>query len=388
MPSRNSAIAAAALIALAACGSDSNSSESLPGADSSVSSVDADQIAGDVELAVTADAPFPEARCMANEAAGTITFLTGFDFAAASSIVDVIAADATGYYDELCLDVEVVAGFSSSNYPLVASGTAQFASGGSFSEVVAFANANDVNLIATTVEGRSAIDTLIVKSGTATELSELAGTTIGVKGKLPPSVDVMLRGAGLSEGDQFDTVLLDGFNPIAHLALDIDGLPGWKSNEVGALERAGVGVQLFDPLDFGVPGSFGVIFTTAEFVEEHPTAAQDFTRATLRGLADAVADPEATSAIAIERITENGNPNFLSPEGEAFRWETEADLILTGNPEGAGLAVPDPVALQAEIDAYDEVMLFGTGETPSAVDYLSGSVTSELYQDTTLIWPS
>ena len=72
-----------------------------------------------------------------------------------------------GYYDDLCLDVELTPSFSTANYPLIAGGEAEIASGGSFSEVVDFATANDVELVAVDVEGRAAIDSLIVKPGTA-----------------------------------------------------------------------------------------------------------------------------------------------------------------------------------------------------------------------------
>ena len=101
---------------------------------------------------------------------------------------NVIVADANGYYDDMCLDVEITPSFSTANYPLVAENDAQFASGGSFSEVASFAAANDAELVAVAVEGPTAIDSLIVKPGVATELTDLEGTTIGVKGKLPPSV--------------------------------------------------------------------------------------------------------------------------------------------------------------------------------------------------------
>ncbi len=115
---------------------------------------------------------FPAERCAANEAAGTITFLTGFDYAAASSIVDVIAADDAGYYDDLCLDVEIRPGFSSGNYPQVASGTAQFASGGSFSEIVAFSAANDARSSPRPSKAAARSTRLIIKSGEASELSD------------------------------------------------------------------------------------------------------------------------------------------------------------------------------------------------------------------------
>jgi ABC-type nitrate/sulfonate/bicarbonate transport system substrate-binding protein len=384
---RSHSLSAALIVAVSvvSCSSDDDAGDPAATADTEDGST---TVSSDEAQLVIAGEAFPDERCAANEDAGTITFLTGFDYAAASSIVDVIVADAAGYYGDLCLDVEIRPGFSSGNYPQVASGTAQFASGGSFSEIVSFSAANDAQFVAATVEGRSAIDTLIIKSGEATELSDLAGSTIGVKGKLPPSIDVMMRGEGLVEGDDFDTVLLDGFDPLAHIAIPaIDGLPGWKSNEVGALERAGIGIHLFDPLDFGVPGSFGVIFTSAEFAEEHPTAAQDFVRATMRGLSDAVSDPEAAANAAVDLITANGNPNFLSPEGEVFRWETEAALILEGTPEDMGLGIPDVEALQVELDAYAAVGLFGDA-TPVAADYVVDLAAGVYDTMATVVWPA
>ena len=253
---------------------------------------------------------FTEERCAANREAGTITYLTGFDFAAAASMVDVFVAEEAGYFDELCLDVEVIASFSTTNYPLIAANEAQFASGGSFSEVVNFAAANDAELVAAVVEGRFPIDALIVKPDTAETLVDLAGTTIGVKGAITPAVEAMLAGAGLVEGDDYETVLLDGFDPVAHIAIDeIVGFPGYKSNEPGTLDRAGIDYDLFDPADYDVPGSFGVIYTSRQFLDEHPNAAQDFVRATMRGLAEALADPEAAAQSAFALAEAGGNPS-------------------------------------------------------------------------------
>lgn len=339
-------------------------------------------------LDVDAAEKFPDARCEANREAGTITFLSGLDFAAASANVDVIVAEERGYFDELCLDVEIVPSLAIDNYGAVAAGDAQFASGGSFSQLVAAVDRVDVDLVAATVEGRTAIDTLIVKAGEATRLGDLAGSTIGVTGAFPPSLDVMLRQAGLVVGEDLATVPLPGLDPVSNLALEaISATPGRKSTDVGALERAGVGVALFDPLDFGVPGSFGLIFTSDTFVDAHPTAAQDFVRATLRGLADAVADPAAASALAFDLILENGNPMGLSIEGETFRWETEAALILDGTPEGLGLGMPDRELLQAELDSYGTVGYFGDS-TPSAEDFIDATLIEGVYgDDDMLIWP-
>ena len=83
-------------------------------------------------------------------------------------------------------------------------------------------------------------------------------------------------------------------------------------------------------------------------------------RATMRGLADAIADPTAAAGVAVELINGNGNPNFLSPEGEVFRWETDAALVTATTPEGSHPGVPDPEGLAAEIAAYDAVGVYGT----------------------------
>ena len=226
-------------------------------------------------------------------------------------------AEQAGYYDELCLDVELTSSFSTANYPLVAGGEAEIASGGSFSEVVDFATANDVELVAVDVEGRVGDRQPDRQARHGRRRSRTSrGTTIGVKGKLPPSIAAMLAGAGLVEGTDFETVLLDGFDPIAHYNLDgIVGFPGYKSNEPGQLERAGLPFELFDPTEFDVPGSFGVLFTTREWAEANPTALQDFLRATMKGLADAAADPAAATVTAFAAIEAGGNPNFLSEEG-------------------------------------------------------------------------
>lgn len=406
MRSRSAAaLATTVVLLLAACGSDDDGDNADTTTADTTADTATDTTAGGTDdtsdttatsepvsagTDVVAGEAFPAERCAANEAAGTITYLTGFDFAAAASIVDIIVADEKGYYEDLCLDVDVVSSFSTANYPLVAENDAQFASGGSFSEVVAFADANDAEFVVTAVEGQTAIDSLIVKPGEAETLSDLAGTTIGVKGKLPPSIAAMLATEGLVESEDFDTVLLDGFDPTAHIAIEsIVGFPGYKSNEPGALERAGIDFDLFDPLDYDIPGSFGIIYTNAEFIAEHPTAAEDFMRATMLGLADAIADPEAAANIAVDRINAGGNPNFLSPEGEVFRWTTDAALIVDTTPEGMPLGMPDEEALQAELDAYAAVGLFGDAATPDAASRLGKDILAAVYDaDGNVIWPS
>ena len=192
-------------------------------------------------------------RCALNQDAGTITYLSSFDFAAAASIVDVVVAEQSGYFDDMCLDVELLPSFSTANYPLVASDEAQFSSAGNYTEILNNTG-EGAEFVAFVDYGKSPIEALITPEGGATELADLEGGTIGVKGDIPPSIVAMLAQAGLARGTGYSEVLLDGFDPQAHLATDIDALPVYKSNEPGQLDAAGVPYTLFDPTDEGIPG--------------------------------------------------------------------------------------------------------------------------------------
>jgi NitT/TauT family transport system substrate-binding protein len=341
-------------------------------------------------MTVEAGQPLPSARCEANKAAGTIKYDTGFDFAAAASIIEVVVAEAKGYYDDLCLNVVLTPSFSTANYPLVGSNDVQFSSAGSFSELASAAAANQADLVALSVDGHTAIDVLMVHPEKVASLADIKGTTIGVKGAMPPAVAVMLKQeAGLTEGAGYQTVLLDGFDPTAHWALpNISAVPGWRSNEPGALERAGLSFKVYDPADYGIPGSFGLIYTNRAFLTAHPTAADDFMRATMKGLADAIADPAAAAAIAVDRINGNGNPNFLSPEGETFRWTTDAKTVVDSTPAGVHIGVPVASELEAQIKAYDAVGVYGDAGAPTTDGLYDTELVANLYAaDGTVIWP-
>ena len=346
-------------------------------------------IAPDLEM--VAGQPIPEARCQANRDAGTIVYLSSFDFAATASIVDVLVAKSKGYYDGLCLDVDVKPSFSVDNYPQIAANDAAFSpsSGGSFSEMVDFAGANDAGFVALAVEGRTGIDALITKDGEVPTLADIKGTKIGVKGAITPSVKAMLAQQGLIEGEDYETVLLDGFDPLVHIEVpDIVGFPGYKSNEPLQLEAAGVPFTLYDPTDYDIPGSFGVVYTNDTFLTEHPTAAQDFMRATMRGLADAVADPAAASDIAIGFIDAGDNIMFLSAESETARWGVESTLVGDGVAPGAPLGLPLMDQLTAEVTTYASIGLFD-GVAPDITTMVDPAVLAGIYAaDGTIIWPA
>ena len=362
-----SAILALAVVAVS-CGDDSS--------DTSASTTVADTTAGSQEQ-VLAD------RCQANRDAGTITYLSSFDFAAAASILDVIVADAEGYFDDYCLDVEIQPSFAPGNGALVASGGAQLSSAGSFGELVNTNVQGGADLVAIAQYGKTAIEELVVPADSdIVELADLQGATVGIKGDLPYSLQAMLGIAGI-ERSSLSEPLLDGFDPVAHLALGIDALPVYKSNEPAQLDAAGVEYRVFDPLDFDVPASFAVFFTSSEFLNSHPTAVEDFLRAAFKGFAFAVDNPEMAVGFAFERIDAAGNPFFFSTEGEGFRWITESDLVLATTPAGQGPGLLDTERLGAEIELLTEVGVFD--EVPDWQSMIAVGLAEGVYDGTEVV---
>lgn len=333
---------------------------------------------------VTAKGISPE-RCAANKAVGKIVYLSSFDFAAAASIIDVVVAKEAGYFEVMCLDVELKPSFSTANYPLVASDTAQFSSAGSYTEILNY-SIDGASFVAVADYGKTPIEALVVKDPAITDLAELQGKTIGVKGDIPPSIVAMLASAGLVRGTDYSEVLLDGYDPVAHLQTDIDAVPVYKSNEPGQLDAAGVKYGLFDPTALGIPGTFGLLYTSTQFATDHPTATEDFIRAALKGMEDAATDPVAAVKLSMSAIDAAGNQAFLTEAGETFRWTQELAEVMKGTPNGP-LGLIDPAVFEAEVAAYTDAGIFVAA--PSMDGTYDAELAASLFgDDGKVIWPA
>jgi NitT/TauT family transport system substrate-binding protein len=316
-----------------------------------------------------------------------VTFVTGFDFAAAAGIIDVIVADGEGYFEELCIDVDVQPGFAPSNGALVIEGQAQMGEAGSFAELVSNNVAGEGDLVALMHWGRTAIEAIVVPEGSDIEtFADLCGHLIGIKGDLPRSLAAAVSIAGIDRSC-FEEILLDGFDPVAHFALGIDALPVYKSNEPNTLTLNGTAFTLLDPKDFDVPSSFGMTFSSQSFIDENPDLAQDLVRALAKGNEFAQADPEAAVAHAFDLIDAAGNPLYFAMAQELYRWNTESALITDLTPAGVGPGIPDVALLGAEIDAMVAAGLFPAG-MPDWESMVNTSLAESVYDGTTIIWPA
>jgi len=103
----------------------------------------------------------------------------------------------------------------------------------------------------------------------------------------------------------------------------------------------------------------------------------------------AIAAASAGSSIAVDLINGNGNPNYLSPEGEEFRWTTDARLISDTTPADTFVGVPDPDLLAAEVAAYEAVGVYGEDGAPPVEGRFDPDLIAGVYADDgSVIWPA
>ncbi len=266
-------------------------------------------------------------RCAANKAVGEITFLTGYGYSAAASIIDVVTAEERGYFDAVCLDVKLQPGFTNDNVPAVSSGRVGLTSLGSASEV-AVAVSKGANLRAIATYGHGSIEELAVAGDSNIKsLADLKGTTMGVIGTLPYSVRLMLARAGVKE-DSFKQVQVS-YDPTILGKNGIASRPVYKSNEPFQLQKAGIDFRTFNPDVQQVPSSFGVLVANADLIKKHPDAVTDFLRADLAGYRYAADHPNEAVSYAVKRATAEAP---MSADTETFRWNAERELVRSSTP--------------------------------------------------------
>jgi NitT/TauT family transport system substrate-binding protein len=322
-----------------------------------------------------------KAECAANRRAGTIIFVTSYSYAPAASIADVVVAARRGYFKDMCLHVVLQPGFSTDNVALESADRVQISSLGSDSEVLA-ARAEGAHLEGILTYGHTAISELITPGNVKiTNLRQLDGKIIGIKGALPYEVSAMLAKAGVNLASlqlvqvSYDPVIIDQGR--------IMGLPVYKSNEIRELNELGYKYEVWDPTKYGVAASFASLVVNTDFAAAHPTAVADFLRADLAGFwwayhhkDQAVADCDrlVPPELAITR-----------PVGR-FRWRVESGIVVHSTPTGEPIGAIDFRLVAAEYAQDLRLHLVPAGvNIHHAFD---ARFIGEIYRGTRLVWPT
>ena len=226
---------------------------------------------------------------------------------------------------------------------------AQFSSAGNYTEILNNTG-EGAEFVAFVDYGKTPIEALITPEGGATDSpTSKAGRSASRATSRRRSWRCSPR-PGSARGTDYSEVLLDGFDPQAHLATDIDALPVYKSNEPGQLDAAGVAYKLFDPTDDGHPRVVRAALHLGRLLRRHPTAVEDFARASLKGMEDAIADPEAAVGDVGRADRGSRQPELPhAPRASCSAGRRSWRKCSRGTPEGEPVGLIDPGVVRRRV---------------------------------------
>ena len=317
-------------------------------------------------------------RCADNQRAGTITFVTGYHYQASVSQLEVIAADALGLFETLCLDVEIQPGNGDvmGNAQLVSAGTAHFTPASNEAEIVQ-ANERDHEVVGIATYGHVPISTLLTQQDVE-DLTDLEGQTLGHQSMVPAPVEAMLVEAGVD----LDTIeqVEAGYDPSVLPRDQVQALTGFRSNEPHRLDAMDEQYTEWLPEDFGVVGSFGVMATNPEWAEENPTVVEDFLRAVARAFDHCSENGEECVEYAAE-LDEAG----YDTEHNLKVWNTERELVGGSTPDDQVNGYVDLTMTEDEVE-----ILKDSGELDSVPDLepmFDPRYLEAVHVATEVVWP-
>jgi len=277
------------------------------------------------QAGTTGSAVSPQ-RCTKNRAAGRLTYLTSYFYQASASILEVLAAQKLGYFNDLCLDVDVQPGSGDTpqNAKLLAAGKVQFT--GLAEQDVISANLTGARVTGLASYADAGLDVLMTPRS-VTDLKQLDGKTLGDKGSVPLSVQAMLVKAGV-DWNSLKLVKV-GYDPSVLARGQVDALTGFASNEPNLLRAEGYSPKVWQPADFGVPGSVVTLATNPSFAKAHPSVVEDFLRAAFKAYQYCAAPVHVKQCVGFVKDYEGAQQ--FDEQHETAVWTTEV-RVARNNP--------------------------------------------------------
>lgn len=319
-------------------------------------------------------------ECTRNQDVGTITYISGYGYSASAGQLDVFLAEELGYFDDLCLDVEINAS-GANGQQLVAAGQAQFTALGSASDVMlAAANSRNLTAIATygttppfSIFGNEKLDSL----------KDLEGGSLGYFINLTPIASAMLDNAGV-DASKVEMIKMTNYDPTVVVREQVDAIVGYASNQPESLRAQDLPFVEFLPADLDVAGTYNVMEVNSRFLDEHREVAADFMRATLKALQFCLDESEECIDMIAALAEENDQGAAFPRDQLARTWAVESEWVRSsegGNPGVQTAQMWEPE--YALVEQYGDLR-----ELPPLEDMMDTDLVADLYDGDELIWPA
>jgi ABC-type nitrate/sulfonate/bicarbonate transport system substrate-binding protein len=207
-------------------------------------------------------------------------------------------------------------------------------------------------------------------------LKDWEGRLVGYKSTVSADYLALVSIGGLDRAKVREVAV--GFDPRVLVDGRVDVYPVFTANEPDTLARLGVPVRLFDPTTYGVP-SLGLTFiTNQQLVQSKPDVVTRFLRASLRGLADAVADRDAAIDVVMKYAPGEDRAH------QRYMMDTEIDAAQNDLTRANGIGAMDRARYVGLRD-----FLLQYGGIPKTVDVdavFTDRFVKELYKEGRLVW--
>jgi NitT/TauT family transport system substrate-binding protein len=316
-----------------------------------------------------------------------MTFVSPFLYDASAGIIDVVDAQALGYFSALCITVHIeVPAQTSSPYELVAAGQGTVTGEGSAADDL-LEVATGANLVAIATYADTS-DYALLTRPSITKLSQLDGKLLGYHTALPVVLSEMLKSAG-ADLSKITEVNDTSYDPSILLAAKpgYSALQAYQSNEPLTLaaegDAPGKAFREWTPSQFGVKGTFNVEIVNGTFLRDHAATVADFLRAELHATAYCLA--HETNCVTLEQkaAVKAGFPSTVSHD--LAEWRYEAGLIKSDGLPGVGVGVETAAEWAPELKAVTEYGLVKSA--PSLAKVENTTLAASLYKGKQLIWP-
>lgn len=338
---RVAATLAAAVLTLAACGSDDGEGEAT------ASGGDAAADLGDLTL--------------------QLSWIKNAEFAGE------FMADANGYYQDAGFGEVTMDPGPGAIETLVATGDADFGLSNAVStaQVIAEEDA-PLKIVGTKFQKNPFTILSLADGGNILTPEDLVGKTIGVQaGGNETLFDALLEVNGINP-DDVEKVPVE-YDPAPLIDGEVDGFLAYITNESITVQAEGFEVANLPFADNGLPFVAESVITTDQMIAEEPDKVKAFLEAEIKGWKDALTDPDEGARLAVE---EYGADLGLDLAKEVEQSEVQTELIVTPDVEANGLFTITDALVEQTMSTLE-----AAGIDVSAEDLFDLSLITELLEE-------
>ena len=305
-----------------------------------------------------------------------VTFIAGFKPQADLPFVAVYLAQARGYFRDQSLEVEIQHATGGEHIQLLATDRVQFSTGSAGDVMKRVASAG-VPIVSIAQIGQRDEQSFAVRADSPIRtVKDWEGRLVGYKSTVSADYLALLQLGGVDRSKVREVAV--GFDPRVLADGRVDVYPVFTANEPDTLARLGIPVRLFDPTSLGVPGLGLSFITNQQMIDTKPDVVTRFLRASLRGLADAMADRDAAIDVVMKYATGEDRAH------QRYMLDTEIDAAQNDLTHANGIGAMDR---SRYVGLRDFLLQYGGLAKSVDVDAVfTDRFVKDLYKEGRLVW--